>query len=359
MRIIHFLENMNRSGVENVVLGIVRGRAQSENEHIIYCRGRDGGMFAEFEKRGIHVEFCFKGRLFGLLFFIRYLREVRADLVHIHRAGSGIIPQLCALLCPKNKTVITNHSNYKFINEVRHKFFQLTRWSCLNSVAISSSVAEDMRRNKVVPRNGNLRVIPNGVDIDLFRCGVIKKNSQFRICCVGRLSEEKGFHVLPRIVRRLKNRGVDVSVTVAGEGPERKRLESLIVSHKVEEYISFVGVVDDMPNFFLMHDVFLHPAISEGFGIAVIEAMACGILVVASAVGGIPEIIKDGVNGYLIMPDDVEGISEKLIQVASMGEERKKRITREGRLRVEEEFSTEKMSQRYADLYQFLMKPSF
>ena len=117
---------------------------------------------------------------------------------------------------------------------------------------------------------------------------------------VSRLSPEKGFEYLLRAVATLRDRGVELSVVLAGEGPSRGELESL--ARELRLHVEFLGGVahDAVPDVLRRLDVFAMPSTWEGFGVSALEASATGLPVVASDIHGIPDVVRDGVTGLLV-----------------------------------------------------------
>lgn len=148
---------------------------------------------------------------------------------------------------------------------------------------------------------GKIQVVYNGVDLSRFERKMYSADRQPVQCIyVGRLIEEKGVQV---ILHNLANvpASVDYRLLIVGEGPYREELENLARNLKIDQKVQFLGVRKDVPMLLKEADVFLHmPVWEEGFGIAVVEAMASGIIPVCAKAGGIPEIISDGEDGFLV-----------------------------------------------------------
>jgi len=167
-------------------------------------------------------------------------------------------------------------------------------------------------------------VIPNGIDYEFFS-GYLRKqglstlepvnNKKKVILYVGRLEPVKGVRYLVEAVRILIDKGLrNIKVLIVGDGSEKRYLEELVEKLGLEDYIVFVGRVphDKIPEYMASADLFVLPSLSEGFGIVVLEAMAMGLPIIASRVGGLPWIIKDGDNGFLVEPRNPHEIAEKI-----------------------------------------------
>jgi glycosyltransferase involved in cell wall biosynthesis len=161
------------------------------------------------------------------------------------------------------------------------------------------------------------------------------------VAAVARLVPQKGLDVAVRALG-----GLDATLVVLGEGPERQRLEAL--AREQGTRLLLPGRVGDVATVLRRVDALVHPARWEGFGLALLEAMLCGLPVVASRVSSIPEIVADGETGILVPPDDPAALRAALERVladpAGMGEA--------GRRRAREHFSVERMARRTAALYE-------
>lgn len=172
------------------------------------------------------------------------------------------------------------------------------------------------------------------------------------VLCIASHDEWKGLDVLIRAVARLREEQVPVRLILVGDGPRRARLEALAAELSVAGDIEFAGARtrDDVVG--LLHDctVFVLPSRSEPFGMVVIEALACGKPVLASAVGGIPEIIEDGRTGVLVEPDDPAALARALASLLA-DPARAAELGRVGRADVERRFSREEMAASYERLF--------
>ena len=202
-------------------------------------------------------------------------------------------------------------------------------------------------------------VIPNGIDYEFFsgylrkRDSVISKprNDEKVILYVGRLEPVKGVRYLVQAMRILKDMVRNLKLTIVGDGSERKCLKELVRNLGLEDHVVFVGRVphDKIPEYMASADVFVLPSLSEGFGMVVVEAMAMGLPVIASRVGGLPEIIKDCENGFLVEPRNPRDIAEKIILLLTNDDLRvymSKRNTEEAR-----KYSWEKIVEKLEKVY--------
>jgi N-acetyl-alpha-D-glucosaminyl L-malate synthase BshA len=136
-----------------------------------------------------------------------------------------------------------------------------------------------------------------------------------------------------------------------GDGPERSLAERLARDGGFEDRTAFLGNVAAVETVLPAGDLFLLPSDAESFGLAALEAMACGLPVIGSNAGGLPEVVEDGRSGYLRGVGDVEGMAEAALSLLQ-DEEKRHEFSREARRRAVEEFPTETALERYSALYE-------
>lgn len=216
---------------------------------------------------------------------------------------------------------------------------------------------------------GKTKVIYNGLDSDTFRRREGKPTLDIGehhikrpiVALIARFDEsQKGFGHFWEMVRIIHEKMPAVNFVIAGapvnaiEQEFKVRLDELAVTYNIQNVIFYVGFVNDLPNFFPSIDVVVIPSVYEAPSAVAMEAGAAGKPVVAFAVGGIPEVVRDGETGYLLPHGDAEGLAEKTMlllrnpQAADI-------MGAKGRKFVQENFSEEKLGENYAQLYELLV----
>ncbi len=202
-------------------------------------------------------------------------------------------------------------------------------------VGVSEYVTRrDIDRFRFPPERA--RTIYNGVPVERFVAQPPDPNLPPTLLAVSSLIPEKGISTLLRALARM--RSPDARLWIAGEGPEGARLAAQAQELGIEARTSFLGLRDDVPQLLQNSHVFVHPALwQEAFGLVIAEAMAAARPVVASAVGGIPELVKDGHTGVLVPPGDVKGLARALDTLVSDADLRR-RLGSAGRIEAEARF---------------------
>jgi glycosyltransferase involved in cell wall biosynthesis len=185
-------------------------------------------------------------------------------------------------------------------------------------IAVSQAVSRHVR--SLGAPVGRIDVVPNGVDHAVFHPGPERLTDEVRVLLVGRLVPNKGGEEAIRAVAALYRKGAKLRLTIVGDGPLRGRLESLAVELGVD--VSFEGWTDDVADRLRDTDVLLRPTLTEGMSLSVLEAMASGVCVVASAVPGNSELIRDGETGLLAAVGDSAALESALDHAVNDPEER-------------------------------------
>jgi len=278
--------------------------------------------------------------------------RLRPDIVHANSSKAGALGRLAALLAGVHHRVFTTHGWAFAAAEGRAARLYTFVERCLRPLTSTViCVSERERRRGVEARACTARralVIPNAVDVTRF--GPHRGNGvggPVRLVSVGRLAAPKDFATLIEAVAALP-RG-SVCLDVLGNGPQREELEALVSAHGLDEWIAFRGTVADVAPELARADVFVLSSRSEGMPMSVLEAMAAGLPVVASDVGGIRELV-DAETGILVPPADATALAEALARLVVDAEERR-RLGASGRRRAAGRFALPEWQERHRDLY--------
>ena len=173
----------------------------------------------------------------------------------------------------------------------------------------------------------------------------------FRIGFVGRLEQVKNPTVLIAVLGRLREAGIPAQLWMIGDGSQRAMLQRQAGEAGLADSVVFHGYVDDPARLVRQCDVYVQPSLSEGFGLAFVEAMGCGIPVVVTATGGAAEIVEDGVTGWIVPGHDESVLTDALLRVHALGPARVAAMAEKARASVEERFLPERYLQDLQSLY--------
>jgi glycosyltransferase involved in cell wall biosynthesis len=290
----------------------------------------------------------------------RLVRDLRPDILHaLHLTSYGFL----SVLCDVRPTLVSVWGTDVLEAPRLSPFhYLITRYALRRADHITATglrLAEAAAR--YAPAGKPVTVVPYGVDLREFRPRTSEtrpepadgERSEVVIGAAARLSKEKGLHYLLEAFAVVAGRYPQARLVLAGEGPERRRLERLASRLGLEERVRFLGEVphEQVPEVLQQLDVFAMPSTYEGFGVAALEAEAMEVPVVASRIHGIPDVVVDGETGLLVPPRDRQALAAALERLASDGDLRR-RLGQAGRAFVAEHYSWEENTAQMEALYQ-------
>lgn len=363
LRVMHVVLSLECGGLEHVVVDlVVGGRALGQQVSVI-CLEQKGVLARQLEDAGVPVYCCHKPS--GL--HIRRMRrelskllvELRPDVVHTHQVGALFY---AGPVVKRLGGAVVMHTEHGKHFEHRAKTRWLGRYAARFAhryFCVSQDIAAGVIRHRIASRR-KVEVVPNGIDTDHFgqvADDVLAIKDELRIPgdshvigTVGRLAEIKRQDLLIRAFARLKDAVPNAHLLLVGEGPERPSLENIARDLGVAENVHFAGYRDDRERLLHIMDVFVLSSRSEGMPLSVLEAWAAGVPVLASRVGGLPELIDDGQTGRLVDGDDPHVWAQAIGTLLADGELTCE-MTAAAKANVEERFSRSAMTQAYEHRY--------
>jgi N-acetyl-alpha-D-glucosaminyl L-malate synthase BshA len=277
------------------------------------------------------------------------------DLLHVHYAIPHSISALLAreIVRPQRRLpfITTLHGTDITLVGADRSYFPITRFSIEQSDGVTA-ISDHLRRETVdvfgVSRE--IRVIKNFVNCDLYRPAEHTPPAGRNV-----LLHISNFRPVKRITDCIRilaavRREADAELWMAGDGPDRGEAERLAVDLGIDNYVVFLGKQDHMERLIPKADVLLLPSQMESFGLAALEAMACGVVPVATRAGGVPELVTHGVDGFLEAPGDVEAQAARVVELL-LGDGLRRRMARAARLTAEDRFCTSKIIPAYERFY--------
>jgi glycosyltransferase involved in cell wall biosynthesis len=283
----------------------------------------------------------------------RLVREWRPEIVHAHGVKAALLT-LSAFRRGRPPTLVTFHNLWQ--GGPLTLPLRLVSMRATAAIAVSESVRGRLAEHGIRPRR--LVVIRNGLDLSAFPPAPGARSSlsppadrPFTAAFLGRLTEEKGVPVLLEAVALLPKTS-RVRVIVAGEGPLREVVEAAALRC---ERLEYRGQATEVLPVYHAADAVVLPSLAEGHPLTALEAMSCGLPVVASRVGGLPETVIDGETGLLLPPGDAEALAGALVRLEGDSGLRRA-MGAAGRARVEAEFSVERMLDQVVEVYRGVLE---
>lgn len=260
-----------------------------------------------------------KIRFIGILTFWAKISlqiwKIKPDIVHSQSLSIGI-PALLTKRIMTIPYIVWGQGSDVYLPG---RFIRITTKPILHDADAVLALTQDMKSKMQKIYDGEITVVPNGINLERFRgISINRKIGKAKtILFVGRLHPVKGVQYLIEAMAIVHREMPDVKLIIVGNGPERSKLEKLVELLDLHECIQFTGEVpqEKIPQIMYEGDIFMLPSLSEGFAIVNIEAMAAGLPIVATNVGGIPEIVEDGVNGYLVNPKKPDEIADRVLKL--------------------------------------------
>jgi glycosyltransferase involved in cell wall biosynthesis len=294
---------------------------------------------------------------FNVFFSLRKLKNI--DIIHVQWPipnGLGVLLLKKIYGTPYINTI---HGEEVHLSKRYHMLFAL-RWLVNNSSkTITNSTATRKFCLEAGLNEDKIDVIPFGVDIEFFRpLDVCKDEKIFQILSVGYLIERKGFEYLIKAMPHVLKKHKNARLKIVGYGPLESELKEVIYELNLGDEVEIVKNVSDEELLMIYNssDLFVLPSIvdsqgnTEGLGVVLLEAMACGLPVVGSNVGGIPEIINDMKSGLLVQEKDILGLSKSIFLIINDKELREKLAYSSLKI-VENKFNWKYVSKRYVNVY--------
>jgi sugar transferase (PEP-CTERM/EpsH1 system associated) len=298
-----------------------------------------------------------EGNDFRLIWqLVQLFRQERPDIVHTHHWGTLCEGYLAARLAGVPAVVHGEHGSFE--TKPFNLRIQRFLWGRVERVlSVSSRLAEKLSREVGFHESG-FAVIRNGVDLSRIGSGVRSilrealgvQPDELLIGTVGRLEPVKDHACLLDALAMLRDSGLSVKAVLVGDGSQRQALLDRTRMLGLEQMVHFTGVRTDVENALAAMDLFVMPSRSEGLSNTIIEAMAAGLPVVATRVGGADELIEDGLTGVLVPPASPAALAKGLARLIHDPGERRT-MSRAASLKAMRDFGLDRMVREYEDLY--------
>lgn len=364
MRITHAVENLNRGGLERVVIDLASAQAAAGHDCQVVCLFEAGTLAPELMARGIRVVACGKrdgADARALWRLRRALAAQRPDVLHSHNDTPHYYAMVAALGLGLRCVVNTRHGmGADSPASRRERLFRQSMRLADVSVAVSEAAGRRLANAGLVAAR-KIRVLPNGIHAGAFRPRDPRLRQQLAtrlglppdtqlIGFVGRLNWAKDLPTMVAAFAQLCAHRSDAALVLAGDGEERTGIEAAIADAGIGNRVFLLGDRSDVPALLPAFSIFAMSSVSEGYSIALLEACASALPIVATRIGGNSEIVADGVNGLIVPPSNPGALAAalgRLLDDPGLAE----RMGRAGRAWLLDNATFDVMASRYLDLY--------
>jgi sugar transferase (PEP-CTERM/EpsH1 system associated) len=357
----HVVLSLDVGGLERVVANLARVQHDRGARVVVYCLDRAGTLSEPLPQAGIPVH-TVRRRTPGLdagavLRLARMLRADGVSVVHCHNHGALVYGALAARLVPGTRVVYTVHGAKTSQRKATGRFLAL---GLVHDVVFVSAHARRMAREAGLVRDDHVHTVLNGVDVSAFGDaadgGQRVRRELFiddgdRVCgIVARLTRAKDHRTLLDAMSRLRSTHPRLHCVVVGDGELRDELTATASTLGLNDVVHFAGARGNVRDYLAAMDVFVLSSITEGLAMTLLEAMAASRPIVATRVGGNPEVVEDGVTGVLVPPSDPGALAAAIADLTD-DPGRSVAMGRAGRERVRQKFSLDSMVDAYAAIY--------
>ncbi|MDE2027686.1 MAG: glycosyltransferase [Candidatus Omnitrophica bacterium] len=359
MKVLHIVNSLECGGLEKMVIHLASACSEHDVKSDILCLKTEGVLASQARQKNIEVNALNKNEGFSWRVIFRMAQMIRSggyDLVHTHNFSPLIYGSIAARLAGV-KCLNTRHGSeptgtYKLIWDLNSRV-----------IAVSEYTRNELLKNNTISE-GKVSVIYNAIPEAEFNFDSnAQPESSLRkqlglvnarlIGIVGRLSPEKDHLTLFKAIKNIVSDSKDVCLFVVGDGDQRSCLEQYCVQHRLSDNIHFLGFRNDIPLILRSLDVFALSSLTEGVPLTILEAMASGVPVVATNVGGNSEIIENNVTGLLVPAGDPNAVEQALRRLLN-DRDLAGRLGKLAHERVCERYSLNTMIEKYMEVYNSL-----
>jgi sugar transferase (PEP-CTERM/EpsH1 system associated) len=366
IKIMHVINSLDIGGLENGVVNLINTMDGNRFAHAICCISQAGRNAEKLNGQDVSIFEMKKGErseIFLPFKLARLFKRTQIDIVHTRNWGAadGIIGgRLAGIPIIIHGEHGRDMSDPDGSNTKRNFIRKLLSYFVVHFITVSNDLREWLITFVGIDEK-KVQTIYNGVDTIKFNPdnkNLIREKHKYSseeiiIGTVGRLDPVKDQQLLIKAFAKLRSKYHNIILLIIGDGPCRENLENLTKDLGLKQNVRFLGMRSDVPELLKLMDIFVLPSIFEGVSNTILEAMAMGLPVIATNVGGNPDLIEDGETGILVPKEDVSTLTTALERYI-MDHTTMKRHGTAGRKRAIDKFGLHRMVAQYEDMYTFL-----
>jgi len=360
-KIMHLIGSLDVGGTEKMLLSLAENSDKRKYDVSVSCLIREGSLAEEFRRKNIRLHVVGMKNRFDftvILRLIKLIKREKVDILHTYLFYSNIAGRIAGTIAGVPVIISSERSTSEWKNIIHKTIELLTDFMVDKTIANSQAVKKSLI-NDVGLSGKKIDVIPNGINLENYdkKIDTGKKKKQLGLTpskkivgTVTRLHPEKAPQDFVRAAATLKKKFPDVQFIMVGDGRMRTKLESMVSELGLKEDFVFTGVRDDVSEIIQVMDVFALTSLWEGMPGVVLEAMAWSKPVVATNVGGTPEVVDDGATGFLVPAGDADAAAQATLFLLQ-NSEKAREMGGEGRRKVESNFALNDMVKQTESLY--------
>jgi glycosyltransferase involved in cell wall biosynthesis len=336
MKILQLIPSLNKGGAERLAASICNELSCRAELDVLLVTLHPGNSFQflsnkfQHEVIGSYYIPSISGKpKYDLTEWERILNKFKPDVIHTHLFEGEIVSRSStfsdAVYFSHGHNCMPQFQNFSFrtlcdkkaLITFYEKQYLLKRYVATggtNFIAISKNTEEYYKHVLPSALSKQVHLLHNAIDYNRFNKSAEKQQDKIRLVSVGTLDKNKNQQFLIRVMKILQQENIDAELVLVGDGSEMQNLKQLTVQLNVQDKVKFTGNVDLVENYLNAANIYVHSAISEAFGLAILEGMAAGNPAIALDGNGNRDLIKDGYNGY-IMEGNEKLFAQKIVQV--------------------------------------------
>ncbi len=348
---------MRVGGAERQVVNTLNHLQAAEKHLLVLSAASDSGLVQNIDSSTVtvhHIPVRLRTLPINVWQIYRFFKRQNINVVHTHMFWATVYGAIAAAIA-RVSVVVTSEHGMNLWKKKRHRWLErhvLSRCADLR-ICVSRDILKQRSEQDHIPMS-KLRVLPNGTAVGPPR-KARPPGSTMRLIAVGRLIDVKGYPVLIEAVKLLTDQGMSVALDILGDGERRASLQLNIDDLALSDKVTLRGNVDNPHSWFDEADMFIMPSHREGQPMALLEAMAGSLPIVASAVGGIPDTVSDGVEALLVAPDDTLSLAAAIRRIIN-DPAFARRLGENAYARVQKDYSIQAACRKLEAMYQDIYK---
>jgi len=354
LRVCHMIGSLRYGGAERQFVNLLNHLPDAGKYALILDDDRRDGLGEllgeDVVRRGIGLRLRYAPYYVWKIAGI--LKDWRVDVLHSHMYWPNLYGSLAATLASVPVFVTSEHGKNPW-KKFHHRWIERNVISRAASkrICVSEDILQIRRDIDGIPEE-QLIYMPNGTEVPALKPHTPGERPV--IGTLGRFVAAKDYLTLIRSAGIIKSSGLDFTLYILGDGSERKAMENEIQRLGLEHHVKTPGFQSDIEGWLSRFDIFVMSSKREGQPMALLEAMANGLPVVSTRVGGIPETLEEGKEGLLVEPEDPQALADALLTLMRDAELRA-RFGEQARIKVEQSYSVQSVAMRYMQLYKKLL----
>ena len=366
-KICHLISGDLWAGAEVMAFHLLSGLKTQPGVDLFVILLNKGKLSGELENKGIPTCVLDEGKQSFLEIVRLAAKEIRRrapHILHSHRYKENILSYLVSITLKEKTTLVSTQHGMPELHHARpsllqrlklHGNYRLLAYRFDKTVAVSSDIKESLIKNYGFQED-HLEIIRNGILVPELGC-YSRANEGFVVGSAGRFFPVKNYPFMVEVAKEVNAETDKIRFELAGEGPMLNDIQALIDQYGLKEFFKLRGFIHDMRAFYQGLDVYMNTSLHEGIPMSVLEAMAHGVPPIVPKVGGLEEIVTNGVNGYLVDPGNPRVFAERCLSLYK-NETLRRNMARAAREKVIEKFSVGRMVKDYLDMYTNTVKES-